>query len=295
MNDRHARVDRSRELLEARYERLRESRRTGPLVAVVERFLEVDGLTQGGLVAIELFTTVIPLMILGFAYYSDFSADASVGNLFIHELGLHHPLDERVREAFGSYSGLQGTWTFFGVASFLVWGIPMSITVAAMFARAWRREQFGLGEKLGRGALWFVLYLVTAIVRTQISYGGRHGAVVRVLLLLLALVPTWVFWSFSPWLLVRDGGRGWRNLLLAGGAGVVIDGIVLAVAAHIAFPILLDGWTGFGPIGVAMTLMTWCGVIGVGWVVTACASAIVWEHSAPADTVIDSQTADPAS
>ena len=38
--------------------------------------------------------------------------------------------------------------------------------------------------------------------------------------------------------------------------------------------------------------MTWSGVIGVGWVVTACVSAVHWERSAPPDTVIESQTAD---
>ena len=278
---------------EERYERLKESRRTAPLVALLERFLEVDGVSQGGLVAIELFTTVIPLMIIGFAYFSGFSENASVGNLFIRELGLHHPLDDRVREAFGTSSGLQSTWTFFGVASFLVWGIPMSITVASMFAQAWRREQFSLLEKLGRGSAWFVLYLVTSVLRQRIGFGGHHGTAIRILLLTAALIPTWAFWSFTPGLLVRDGGRGWRYLLLAGLAGVVIDGIILVVAAHIVFPMLLSGWTGFGPIGVAMTLMTWCGVIGVGWVVTACASAVLWERNAPVRTVIESQTAEP--
>jgi hypothetical protein len=53
---------------------------------------------------------------------------------------------------------------------------------------------------------------------------------------------------------------------------------------------LLIGWTGFGPIGVAMALMTWCGVIAIGWVVTACVGAVLWERTAPSETVIDSQT-----
>jgi hypothetical protein len=84
-------------------------------------------------------------------------------------------------------------------------------------------------------------------------------------------------------LLVRDGGRGWKYHLLAGFAGVVIDGIVITVVVRVGFPILLQGWTGFGPIGVAMTLMTWCGVIATGWVVIACTSAIIWERIAPTE------------
>ncbi len=75
----------------------------------------------------------------------------------------------------------------------------------------------------------------------------------------------------------------------------LVEGPVLAevrtlpIASRLVFPALLKGWTGFGPIGVALTLMTWCGVLGVGWVVTACTGAIIWERSAPAETVIDSQ------
>jgi hypothetical protein len=82
------------------------------------------------------------------------------------------------------------------------------------------------------------------------------------------------------------------NLALAGLAGVVIDGTILPLAARILFPQLLSGWDGFGPIGVAMALITWCMVMGIGWVVTACVGAVLWERTAPPETVIESQTAE---
>ena len=69
-----------------------------------------------------------------------------------------------------------------------------------------------------------------------------------------------------------------------------IEGVVLPSAARIAFPALLSGWTGFGPIGVAMTLMTWCGIVGVGWVVSACAGAVFWERHASTAVVVMAQT-----
>ncbi len=292
MNE-HVKRDQLAKKVEERYEHLEQSKLTGPLVATTKRFVEVDGLSQGGLVAIELFTTIIPLMIIGFSYATGFAESANVGNLFIRQLGLTSPLDDMVRSAFGNSSGIQSTWTLVGVAGFMFWGIPMSITIATMFARAWRREQFPIPTRLGRGALWFVLYLVTTIVHSRVGFiGGQPGAS-RLGFLLLALIPVWIFWSITPVLLVRDGGRGPKYLILAGLAGVVIEGLVLPIAARITFPILLSGWTGFGPIGVAMTLMTWCGVIGVGWVVTACAGAVLWERNAPPTTVIESQTAHP--
>jgi hypothetical protein len=106
-------------------------------------------------------------------------------------------------------------------------------------------------------------------------------------------VPVWIFWSLTPVLLVRNGGRGGlRYLALAGLAGVLIDGTIIPLSARICFPTLLHGWDGLGPIGVAMALLTWSGVIGVGWVVTACVGGVLWERTAPSETVIESQTDD---
>ena len=39
-----------------------------------------------------------------------------------------------------------------------------------------------------------------------------------------------------------------------------------------------------------MAIMTGRGVIGIGWVATACVGAVLWERSAPAETVIAAQT-----
>jgi len=41
-----------------------------------------------------------------------------------------HPLTEQVRDAFGHQSRSRSMWTFFGVAGFLVWGIPTTVIEA---------------------------------------------------------------------------------------------------------------------------------------------------------------------
>lgn len=271
------------------YEQLEQSRRLGPFVALGKRFFEIDGLTYGGLLAIELFTTVLPLIIIGYSYLSGFSENASVGVIFSRQLGLDSGQSEVVQSAFGTSSGLKSTWTVIGVLGFVVWGIPMALTVAGMFAKAWRREQFSIGRRIWRSMVWFLLYLVTLTVRERILSAAHVGWSGRIPFFLLSLIPTWAFWSLSPILLVKDGGRGKKFLMLAGLAGVVIDGLILVPAGRIVFPLLLDGWTQFGPIGVSMTIMTWVGVVGIAWVLTACASAIVWERNAPPTTVIEAQ------
>lgn len=283
-----------RRRLEERYRRLADDRRLKPLSAIMARFNEIDGGTLAAMVSVQLFTTVIPLIILGFSYMSGFADNASPGTVIIRELGLVSPLRERVRDAFGHSSGLRSSWTLLGVAGFLVWGIPMSTTIAGIFAKAWRRQQFGLAAKVWRAVVWFALYLAMVALRDRIAFGGiHHHAYLRVLRFIGSLVPVWIFWSITPALLVRDGGRARNYLVLAGFAGVVIDGVAIPLAARVFFPPLLDGWDEFGPIGVAMALLTWCGVIGTGWVVTACVGAIMWERNAPSVDVIESQE-DPA-
>jgi hypothetical protein len=40
-----------------------------------------------------------------------------------------------------------------------------------------------------------------------------------------------------------------------------------------------------------MALLIWCGAVGIGWVITACVGAVLWERTAPSEMVVDSQTA----
>lgn len=281
-----------RAAVEQRYRRLAGSRKLRPAAAVLARFREIDGSTMGILVSVQLFTTVIPLMILGFSYVENFAESASAGTIWIRELGLVHPASDRVRGVFGTTAGLRSSWTVVGVAGFLIWGIPMAVTVARIFAKAWRREEFGLAQRIIRGAAWFALYLAMIVCRERITFGTHHSSGVRMALFALALVPVWLFWSLTPALLVRNGGRGLIHLALAGLAGVVIDGVIIPLSSRLFFPMLLDGWIELGPIGIAMALLTWCGVIGTGWVATACVGAVLWERNAPSQTVVECQTDD---
>ncbi|MGV1006202.1 MAG: hypothetical protein ACOYEV_15860 [Candidatus Nanopelagicales bacterium] len=290
--DTSARRDAVREHLVERRRRLTESRALTPVAAVMSRFKEIDGGSQGVLVSVQLFTVVIPLIILGFSYFKGFAENASPGTVWIRELGLSGTTSDTVRGAFGDTSGLRSYWSVLGVAAFLVWGIPMSIMVSSMFAKAWRREQFGTAQELLRGALWFVLYLTMIALRERVAFGIEYTGATQLLMFIVALVPVWAFWSLTPVVLVRDGGHGLKYLALAGLAGVVIDGIIIPMAGRLIFPPVIDGWTAFGPIGVAMALMTWCGVLGTGWVITACVGAVLWERNAPTETVIRAQTAD---
>lgn len=172
---------------------------------------------------------------------------------------------------------------------FLFWGIPKSITVASMYAKAWRREQFPPRLRPLRGSTWFLLYLAMLSLRQTIEFTGDPSGIRAIAQFLISLMTVWVFWSVTPLLLVRDGGRGPRFLIIAGLAGVLIEGVLIPLGSRSFFPSLLQGMSIFGPIGVAMAILTWSATLGIGWVVTACTSAVWWERTAPAETVIEAQ------
>lgn len=269
-------------------EQLEASKRLGPLVGGTKRFFEIEGLDLGGLLAIELFTTVIPLVLIGFSWASDFRADLSFGDFMIDWMELKGSNADVVRDLFGTTASLRSTWTVVGLAGFLVWGIPMASQVAKTYARAFRRDRWPFWTEVWRGSLWFALLLLTYVLTGLVTrnFGGTPW---HFLFVLLGLLPSFLLWSISPAILIRAGSAGWRHLAWAGLAGVLLDTLGARVALRWVFPSLLSGWVGFGPIGVTMAMMTTCGIIAVLWVATASLGAVLWERNAPSAEVIASQ------
>jgi hypothetical protein len=261
-----------------RLERMAEHPRLRPITATAKRFFAIEGLDLGGLIAVELFTTILPLLLIAYAWYQNFSSKASVGELFVQQLGAHGKMVLTIRREFGTAAGLHQVWTVAGMLGFLFWGIPMSLTISRMFALAWQRPQYSIGQRLWRGTVWFVMYLATAAVVERIMLISDR-LVLKPVLVPLAMVVSTVFWGSTPMLLAPNVPRTWRTLLAAGLTGAVINVAILRWVVRIVFPLLLSGWTGFGPVGVAFTIMTWSGVTGVVWVVVACAGAVFSERS----------------
>ncbi len=251
----------------------------GPVVETARRFFAIDGLDLGALIAVELFTTTMPLLLIGYAWIKDFDRAAVIGDLFVRQLGVDGADRTIIRRAFGTAAGLERVWTVAGMAGFLVWGVPMSLTVSRLFSQAWRRPLRSLGQRLWRGTLWFVLYLATVGVTEQATLAASSG-VARPVMYGVTFVMSTLFWGLTPLLLVPGLPWRWRPVLAAGLVGAVVNVVVLRIAMRLVVPLLLSGWDGFGPIGVAMTLMTWSGVLGVTWVVAACGGAVISERGA---------------
>jgi uncharacterized BrkB/YihY/UPF0761 family membrane protein len=276
--------------LEVRYERLEESKRLGLFVHATKRLFEIEGPDLAGLLALELFTTIIPLVLLGYSWASHFSQDLSFGDQLIRWMDLKGQTADIVRNLFGANANLRQTWTFLGIAGYLVWGIPMSSQVAKTFGRAFRRERYPFWGEVWRGTLWFFLFLGSQALTVKISV-GHPGTLTEVALNIVGLLPSFVFWSVTPAILVRDdfssfSRSSWPYLMWCGLVGVVLDTALVRLLIRFLIPALLSGWLDFGPIGVAMALMTFCTVVAALWVITAALSAVLWERRTPTELVL---------
>jgi hypothetical protein len=261
-----------------RVESLERRRWGAPVVATSRRFFAIEGLDLGGLIALELFTTVMPLLLIGYAWLKNFDPAASVGDLFAAQLGATGNTVATIRREFGTAAGLEDVWSPLALTGFLVWGIPMSLTVSRMFALAWRRPQYSIAQRLWRGSVWFAFYLMSASITERILLVS-NPMLPRPALYLVAVVAATLFWGVTPVLLVPGVRLTLRQFLASGLVGALIIVVVLRIAVRVVFPMLLAGWEGFGPIGVALTMMTWSGVVGVVWVVVACAGAVYTDHA----------------
>jgi hypothetical protein len=245
---------------------------------MARRFFGIQGLDLGALIALELFTTVMPLVLIGYARAKRFSADVLVGTLFVDMVGADGRAAARIHREFGRASGIEQVWNPIGLASFLVWGIPMSLTVGRMFAAAWQRPQYSAVQRIWRGVAWFLIYLFVAFVNEELLLISDR-ALAQPPLFLGALLVSMCFWGLTPTILVPGVKPSRRLLIDAGLPGAIVNVLILRGVVRIVFPLLLSGWDGFGPVGVALTIMTWCGTLGVVWVAVACAGAVLTERA----------------
>ena len=255
----------------------------GIVVAATRRFMSIEGFDLAGLVALELFLTVVPLTIIGYALFAPHKAGTAVGDLYVRQLHLAGDDANLVRRTFGSVFELQAAYSDpWGLLGWAIWGIPMALTVAKVFAKAWTMPEPGFWTQVWRGTAWFLLYMAATVCSDVIEMSSRHllphGPVAYFGGMLVGLLPLVILWAASHPLLVPGARWNTSTMILIGLIGAVLTGPVMRIAEVPAFPLFMSWWEGFGPLGVAMTLLTWSMVQGLGWLVAACLGAVVVER-----------------
>lgn len=245
-----------------------------PRVAVVvafvrrclNRVIEVEFVDRSIALASLTFTSLIPLAVVSCAVVPGIDQDGLAAAID-RRFNLDDETAQIVDSLFAPPSDVKQTVSIVGAV--LLVGAALSFTrgMQRVYERAWQLPQLGY-RATPAGLLW----LLGLVVFTSI-FGGIRAAIVDVsrpvVSVVVALVLAAVVWLGSPWILLSRRVR-WRQLIPTSVLTAVAMS-ALSVAAIISMPRAIDSSAArYGPIGVAIALVSF--FVAAGFVIVICAA-----------------------
>lgn len=278
--DVRARYRVAKERVEARVDVVEAHPILGFPIASYRRFAEIDGKQLAFVIGGNLFISVIPLLIIGYAIVERFNPDRSFAAIVVQRFHLDGETAAVVRETFTNARSGRNAALSLSVGSLFVTGYEVATTVQAAYARAFRVAPLDGFRRFVRGAAWLALMLTGTVVELTLRYWAESRPWWFLVLMLPVLVGfTFAFYLMSPRLLL-DVPFAWRHLAPGAAICVVVNGVVGAVSA--AF---LRDWLGaygqaYGAFGVTLAFLAWIGVLATFWVWIGAIAAVYWERFA---------------
>ena len=255
--------------------------------SIVQRFFRIDGIRKAMLMAFNLFISIIPLIIITFAYVSRVRRRISLSQVFNEQFHLHGETAAVVIRAFPPTYNIIKIASIIAIVSFALGGIDVGSVFQTTFADAWGVPRLRGWRGSARGVIWFVMVFATfGLSQILQRIPAKNGPLLYAVTVPIVMVMNYVFWLVTPRLLL-DKPLAWRDLR----PGAIL-GMLASTALWVASQIILPGWfswygTGFGGVGIALALLSWTYVVSIVWVIIVVISAIMWERSAPLDEVVD--------
>jgi uncharacterized BrkB/YihY/UPF0761 family membrane protein len=249
-------------------------------VASYRRFKEIEGKQLAFVIAGNMFISIIPLFIVGYAIIEAFNPNRSFAVVVIQRFHLSGQTAAVVRSTFANARSGRNVALSLSVVSLFVTGFTVATTVQTAYARAFHVPPMRGAQKFGRGAAWLVLLLSFTAFTLSLRYSA-HGKPWWFLVLgvpaLIAL--DFGFYLLTPRLLL-DIPLEWRHLVPGAAICVVAFGIVSFVSSW-----LMRNWLGayghaYGGFGVALAFLSWIGVLATFWVWIGAIAAVYWERYA---------------
>lgn len=260
--------EKAKDLATEKIDKLEQNKRIGILPATTKRFFKISGADLAGLLTLSLFTTLIPIIVLGIGRLTLARPHLTVGDRLAQRIGIQGNLVNLMHDAFPSGKDLKPLYTFFGVAGYLIYGIPLAIQVGRIFAKAYDSRRFPYIIEIVRGTLWFIAFLTATTVGQVTSRHYLSASGLGSYSLYIAIL--FVLWTLTPAILVRDGTAGIKYLMVVGAFGAFVQSVILPIVFAIIIPLFLKSWSNFGSLGVAIVITTWCGITSFAWVTIAC-------------------------
>ena len=263
------------------------TRSIGIPIAIVRRFFKINGIRKSMLIAFNLFICGLPLLMIVFSFLSSHRKNLRLGKVVNETFDLHGATAKVMNDLFASNSSVLGIASIIVVVTLLVSGFDIADAVASAYGEAFQTKKIrGISGQL-RGFAWFAL----AFAHFGLSqFLLRSVSVVGYASWLLA-VPvyawiSWYFWLFTPRLMLnRHLDR--EDLVPGAWMGAIASTVLWIVSVFI-----LKSWfdwygRGFGGIGIALAMVSWCQIVAMVWVAIICGSGVWWERTAEVDEVIE--------
>jgi membrane protein len=256
-------------------------------IASYRRFKEIDGKQLAFVIGGNLFISVIPLLIVGYAILEAFNPNRSIAVVVIQRFHLSGETAAIVRQTFTNARSGRNVALSLSIVSLLVTGFGVATTLQTAFARAFRVAPLRGADKFLRGAAWLVLMLTVTAVAITLRYWAQSRPWWFLFMTLPLLVAAdFAFFLWTPRLLLHLPFQ-WHHLVPGAGICVIANGIISAVSALLMRRWLSAYGHAYGGFGVALAFLAWIGVLAAFWVWIAATAAIYWERFAGAARVAE--------
>jgi membrane protein len=230
----------------------------------IRRLIEFEFIDRSIVIASQAFSAGIPLLIVIGSIGPRRDGRNAAGHI-INRFELHGSSADTVRTLFSPPPSVSSTLTWVGILTLLFAVSSFTRTVQRVYERAWQLERAGV-RGAWRGLVWLlglVAYItVIALIKGSVTEGGD-----RLLRALIALIPGYAFWAWTPRILLgnRVDPKRFVPLAMLSTIGMAL----VALATPIYMPHLVEtNAEKFGFIGVAFALLSW--LIGVAAVAVIC-------------------------
>ncbi|HKG03555.1 MAG TPA: YhjD/YihY/BrkB family envelope integrity protein [Conexibacter sp.] len=231
--------------------------------ACLDRLVEIQFVDRSIALGSLGFTALVPLLVIASAFLP---GTDGLANELIERFHLHGSTAQLVREVFAQPDAVRQSVSWLGVL--LLVGASLSFTrgLQRVYERAWRLEARGLaGTK--SGLIWIAGIVVwsTLFASARDSLLDLTGPLASLIILLTGDA---IMWLWSPWILLARR-VDWRQLVPTALLTAVAM-TAISIGSVIYMPEAIGrSATHYGPIGIAIALVSW--LVGVGFALTLCA------------------------
>lgn len=260
-------------------ERLAEKRGIGALVRVQDRFGEIQGDALANGIALQVFLSLIPLLLVAVAVVGFVAGDDPTFTDDVVEvlrLPADGPAAEALAQTVDTARESRQAATVVGVLGLLWRGLAVVVAVQRAIDKVWQTSAQGLKDRL-RALLWLLgagtIFAASFALGALVNFLPAGLAPLSILVA-LAVNAGLFLWTF------HELGRlpvGWRALV-PGALLCAVGFEVLKLAGTVVVPRLIASSSAlYGSLGVVVALLAWLALLGRLLVYGTVVNVLRWE------------------